>query len=100
MGGNAAGGQGGFWHRDGEGLWDDEGVDLNLPAFTATSLVALDDLAPEDGPTEFIRGSHREQLISQGVDSSIKLRDWADRPEQRVSTTRNPPLRVSPRHCF
>ena len=67
-------------------MWDDESIDLALPPYTYTSLVALDDISPEDGPTEFIRGSHTENLLALGIDSAEKLRQWAAAPEQVART--------------
>ena len=67
-------------------MWDDESIDLALPPYTYTSLVALDDVSLEDGPTEFIRGSHKENLLALGIDSAEKLRQWAAAPEQVART--------------
>ena len=82
LGGNASGGKGGLWHRDGDNLFDVEGIDLMLPSYTFTALIALKDVEPIDGPTDFILGSHRDHLVSLGADTVEKVEAWAKQPEQ------------------
>lgn len=56
----------GGWHRDIYSLFESEEIDIGLPPFYLTMLIPLVELTPENGATEFIRGSHR-QTIGQAV---------------------------------
>ena len=46
-------------HRDHPALFEEEGLDLNLPSFAITVVVPLIDLTPETGSTRVWKGSHR-----------------------------------------
>jgi len=65
----------GIWHRDSYSLFDDDIIDIALPPWYMTVLVALDDI--EDGGTEFILGSHKVSLLAQGITDSTGLQQWA-----------------------
>jgi hypothetical protein len=68
----------GTWHRDAYSLFDDESLDLKLPPFYLTMLLPLADVLPGDSTTEFIAGSHKFNLVANGVDTKEKLAAWAE----------------------
>jgi hypothetical protein len=51
--------QNGKWHRDVYSLFNDEKLEISLPPFYFTILVPLVEITTENGPTEFIIGSHK-----------------------------------------
>ena len=54
-------------------LFEDEKLDMALPDFYCTMLIPLDVTTAENGPTEFILGSHR-MTVEDVVTSSTPLR--------------------------
>lgn len=49
----------GNWHRDVYSLFNDENLELSLPTFYFTILIPLVEITMENGPTEFLVGSHK-----------------------------------------
>lgn len=49
----------GNWHRDVYPLFNDENLEISLPTFYFTILVPLVEITAENGPTEFLAGSHK-----------------------------------------
>lgn len=77
--GSQDGDRGGIWHRDAYSMWDQEAVDLQLPWFYMTCILPLHDLAPGEGGTEFVLGSHRMNLSELGLTTAAEIEEWAAR---------------------
>ena len=51
-----------LWHMDGGHLYEGDGA-LSLPAHALTMFIPLVDVDEENGPTEFLVGSHRRRIV-------------------------------------
>jgi len=67
----------GKWHRDAYSLFDKETLDMTLPSFYYTVLIPLFPMQASQGRnTEFILGSHRINLVQNGIANSDALNEW------------------------
>jgi ectoine hydroxylase-related dioxygenase (phytanoyl-CoA dioxygenase family) len=58
----------GIWHRDAYSLFDNETIDMVLPPFYYTVLIALDKIDIDSGrSTEFILGTHKLNLAEHNI---------------------------------
>ena len=68
----------GTWHRDAYSLFDNETFDMQLKPFYYTVLIPLEDICNSSISTEFIIGSHKDNLTEKGVTDGCLLTQWCD----------------------